>query len=100
MVEGTLNNLPGTDHSTPSTAAARATRQEKHTLRIAFIVGVSALLVGCTTVPIEQQRLVSKPSMLFSETRAFGEPTRMASQLEPGRVITGGAQASACTSCR
>ena len=55
---------------------------------------------GCATVGVEQQVLVSKPNMRFSEVRALNAPLRMATQLEPGRVITGGAQASVCTFCR
>jgi len=55
---------------------------------------------GCATVGVEKQRLVSKSNMRFSEVRAFGVATRIASQLEPGRVVTAGAQASVCTSCR
>jgi len=61
---------------------------------------VLLLLAGCSTVGIEQQRLLSKPNMQFNEVRAFADPTRIASQLEPGRVVTGGAQASVCASCR
>jgi hypothetical protein len=43
---------------------------------------------------------VSKPGMQFSEARAFNAPNRIGFQLEPGRVVSGGAQASVCTSCR
>ena len=68
--------------------------------RTVLVANTLLFMTGCATVGVEQQRLVSKPNMQFSEVRAFGDPTRIASQLEPGRVVTGGAQSSVCTSCR
>ena len=90
------------DNATPVGASARRTIRGPPRLvaRTVLIAAVTLSLTGCATVGIEHQRLVSKPNMQFSEVRAFGEPTRLASQLEPGRVVTGGAQASVCTSCR
>ena len=55
------------------------------------------LLAGCATPDL---RLVSKPAMQFSEMRSYATTCRMASQLEPGRLATGGAQASVCAFCR
>src|SRR3989442_11992527 len=69
-------------------------------LRFALLASAVLLLAGCRLVGVEQQRLVAKPNMQFGEVRAFSEPTRIASQLEPGRLVTGGAQASVCASCR
>jgi len=55
------------------------------------------LLAGCATPDL---RLVSKPAMQFGETRGYANSLRLASQHEPGRLATGGAQASVCTFCR
>ena len=55
------------------------------------------LLTGCAAPDL---RLVSKPGMQFDETRAYAGTYRMASQLEPGRLATGGAQATVCPFCR
>ena len=55
------------------------------------------LLAGCSTPDL---RLVSKPAMQFGDARAFAAISRTAAQLEPGRVVTGGAQASVCAYCR
>jgi hypothetical protein len=68
--------------------------------RVALAIGVTHLLAGCAPLPISQQRLLAKPGMQFSEVRAYNEASRAALQLEPGRVVTGGAQASVCTTCR
>ncbi|MGH2523902.1 MAG: hypothetical protein ACRDH2_15460 [Anaerolineales bacterium] len=43
---------------------------------------------------------MSKPNMQFGEARTFNAPIRISAQLEPGRVVSGGAQASVCTNCR
>jgi len=67
---------------------------------VILLLGASQLLTCCSSLIVEQQRLVSRPNMQFSEMRAFNDPTRISSQLEPGRVATGGAQASVCTTCR
>ena len=57
-------------------------------------------LCGCATPADQGAWLVSKPNMQFSEARVFNAPIRIGSQLEPGRVVSGGAQPSVCTSCR
>jgi len=61
---------------------------------------VAGWLCGCASATGQGPWLVSKPGMQFSETRAFNAPSRIGLQLEPGRVVSGGAQASVCTSCR
>ena len=66
------------------------------------LLGALAMLggAGCTHVGVEQQRLVSQPNMQFDGRTGFALPTRLASQFEPGRVVSGGAQASVCAACR
>jgi hypothetical protein len=80
----------------PSTAGS-ATRFDV-ACRMAWIawLGLSA---GCA-VPVHQQRLVSKPSMQFSDSPVFNYQSRLLSQIEPGAAASGGAQAAGCTSCR
>src|SRR5438552_18218962 len=56
--------------------------------RSVFVATVTLFFVVCATVGLEKQCLVSKSNMQLSEVRAFGAPTRIASQLEPGRVVT------------
>jgi len=68
--------------------------------RVALALSVMQLLGACAPLPISQQGLLAKPGMQFSDVRAYNEASRAASQLEPGRVVTGGAQASVCTTCR
>jgi hypothetical protein len=69
-------------------------------LLLAALAIVAGSLWGCATPTNQGPWLVSKPSMQFSEARAFNAPNRVGFQLEPGRVVSGGAQASVCTSCR
>ena len=64
-------------------------------------VGLLAWLgSGCSLVGPEQQRLVSKPSMQFSDEAAYSYTSRIMPQIQPGLANTGGAQASTCTLCR
>jgi hypothetical protein len=69
-------------------------------LFIGALALLSGSLCGCATPTDPRPWLVSKPNMQFSEARAFHGPIRIGLQLEPGRVVSGGAQASVCTSCR
>jgi hypothetical protein len=55
---------------------------------------------GCARVGVHQQRLVSKPNMVFSDSVVFGYSNRLMPQIEPGSAFSGGAQAGGCTSCR
>jgi hypothetical protein len=64
---------------------------------LASFSALMLLLTGCATPDL---RLVSRPAMQFSETRAYASTLRMASQHEPGRLATGGAQAAVCAFCR
>ena len=59
------------------------------------------VLAGCSAPAVRQQRLVSKPNMLFSDSAAFTyNSARLLPQLEPGAAASGGAQNAGCTSCR
>ncbi len=66
-----------------------------------LLVSLLALAtIGCTTVDITDQRLVSKPNMTFSETDVFDYSSGYHSTLEPGTAGSGGGQAGGCTSCQ
>ncbi len=69
-------------------------------LLFTVLMVVAGWFCGCATPTDQGTWLVSKPNMQFGEARAFNAPIRIGLQLEPGRVVTGGAQASVCTSCR
>jgi len=68
-------------------------------LRLLFVVAGAGLISGCAGVPVAQQRLVSRPGMLFSDSPVLADRGPLAAQLEPGRAA-GGAQAAGCTACR
>ena len=69
--------------------------------QISSAVCLGALLwSGCTTVGVHEQRLVSKPNMQFSRSTLYSYDARVLSQVQPGREVSGGAQASSCTLCR
>ena len=55
---------------------------------------------GCKAVPVMQQRLVSKPNMVFSDSPVFSYQSQVLTQIEPGSALSGGAQAAGCTACR
>ena len=57
------------------------------------------LLGGCAGVSAAQQRLVSRPGMVFSDAPHLTAPSALAAQIEPGRAA-GGGQAAGCTACR
>ncbi len=72
-------------------------------VRLIGIIGAIAwvsLVVGCSAVPLAQQRLVTKPEMGFDLTAHGHPPVNLMSQVEPGLAATAGAQAAGCTSCR
>ena len=73
--------------------------QRKYFLGFGLAVA-AALLPGCTTVPVHQQRLVSKPNMVFSDRGIFVYGPRLNAQLERGSADNGGAIAAGCTACR
>ena len=55
---------------------------------------------GCSAVPVHEQRLVSRPGMLFSRSALWSYDARTLSEIQPGRQASGGSQASTCTLCR
>ena len=70
---------------------------------LASLVGLTGLTLitsGCSVVSVSEQRLVSKPNMVFSESSVFDYSTGLHSRLEPGTAGAGGAQATGCTSCK
>lgn len=67
---------------------------------MALLAIAGLLSSGCRTVPVQEQRLVSKPNMVFEDYGAFIYESGIVSQTEPGTNVSGGAQAAGCTSCR
>lgn len=64
-------------------------------------LAVLALLAGCSTPAVRQQRLIAKPGMTFSDSVAFTyNSPRLLSQFATGFGGSGAAQNSGCTSCR
>lgn len=58
-------------------------------------------MTGCTALRPSEQRLVAKPSMIFSESATFAyNSSRLFPQMATGFASSGGAQNSGCTSCR
>jgi len=62
-------------------------------------MGVLAL-TGCSVVPLNQQRLLSKPNMTFSDSPVFTYQASVLAQVEPGTAVSGRAQAAGCTACQ
>ncbi|MDP7050387.1 MAG: hypothetical protein QF600_00530 [Verrucomicrobiota bacterium] len=68
-----------------------------------LLIGLLVCGVGCASVGhvnISEQRLVSKPNMLFSANGVFVYQNRLIAQIEPGSATSGGGQAAGCTSCK
>lgn len=64
-------------------------------------LAVLALLAGCSTPSVRQQRLIARPNMTFSDSVAFTyNSPRLLSQFATGFGGSGAAQNSGCTSCR
>jgi len=57
-------------------------------------------LSGCKVVPLQDQRLVSKHNMTFSDSPVFAYQSAVLTQIEPGTASSGGAQAAGCTACQ
>ncbi len=69
----------------------------------AFLAGAAVglqVLAGCASVGMEDQRLVAKPNMEFSRSAVYSYSSKIMPQIQPGLAVSGGAQASTCTSCR
>jgi len=68
---------------------------------LTVILSAVICLCGCNSVGPNQQRLVAKPNMTFSDSAVFNYNSgRLMPQLAPGLASSGGAQNSGCTSCR
>jgi hypothetical protein len=68
---------------------------------VAVMLSALTCLCGCSSVRPNQQRLVAKPNMTFSDSAVFTYNSgRLMPQLAPGLASSGGAQNSGCTSCR
>jgi len=63
------------------------------------LLAAALFSTGCTGVSAAQQRLVSRPGMIFSDAPHLSSRSTLAAQVEPGRAA-GGAQAAGCTACR
>ena len=64
-------------------------------------LAVLALLAGCSSPAVRQQRLIARPNMTFSDHVAFSyNSPRLLSQFATGFGGSGAAQNSGCTSCR
>lgn len=61
---------------------------------------VLILFSGCKAVPLQDQRLVSKHNMTFSDSPVFSYQSSVLTQIEPGTASSGGAQAAGCTACQ
>lgn len=79
--------------------AHRTTPPGFATWRLGLCLTVFPLLSGCSSVAPYEQRLVSKPNMLFSETGSFVYQTKLWAQTEPGSMFSGDARAVGCSAC-
>lgn len=69
------------------------------TLAVAFFTAFA--FAGCSSPAVRQQRLVSRPNMIFSDSPAFNyNSPRLLPQIAPGFASAGASQNSGCTSCR
>ena len=66
------------------------------------VMGAAVLaLAGCSSPAVRQQRLISRPNMLFSDSPAFTyNSPRLLPQIATGFAASGASQNSGCTSCR
>ena len=83
----------------PQTArAARAPKTMRNWLLLLGVLGLVAS--GCQGPPAHQQRLVSRPTMLFRTSGVFQNDFRLLSQVEPGSVGSAASALSGCSACR
>ena len=69
--------------------------------RLLVVSLAATVLDGCTALKPNEQRLVAKPNMTFSDSAAFSyNSSRLLPQLATGFAAAGGPQNSGCTSCR
>ena len=55
---------------------------------------------GCASVPVHEQRLVSKPNMLFSRSAVYSYTSKIMPQVQPGLPASGRSLNSTCTACQ
>jgi hypothetical protein len=84
-------------HRGEGRGAARA--QARARFRLAVLMCAAVALVGCARVAPEQQRLVSKPNMQFSDSHVFDYQTGLLTQIESGSASFTGGQSAGCGSC-
>ncbi len=72
----------------------------KGVIILALLLAFLSFSLGCSTVAIHEQRLVSKPNMQFSDSAVFDYFSKVLPLVEPGTASSGGAAAAGCTSCR
>ncbi len=105
MLDWNRNSVSVCPHSAVA-ARGRDGQFRAGTTRVALrqvalgLAAIVPLLASCSAVGPERQRLVAKPNMLFSDTVIFNYQDKLLPQTEPGSAVSGGAQASGCTSCR
>jgi hypothetical protein len=75
-------------------------RRDRRRAALALFGLLALTFTGCRAVSSTEQRMVSQPSMLFSERPAFVTSVSLLAQTEPGAAATGGGANSGCTSCR
>ena len=66
---------------------------------ISSLLGIAAL-TGCTSIGVEQQRLVSKPNMEFGRSAVSSYSSKIMPQVLPGLAGMPGGAATTCTACR
>jgi hypothetical protein len=72
----------------------------KHLKQICLVAVLALAGSGCAVVGPRQQRLVSKPDMVFSQLAFLSYQNPLLEQVEPGSAFCGGAQPGGCTSCK
>src|SRR5262249_32985169 len=77
-------------------------RAGANTAAARWLAGALALLLltGCASVSVNEQRLVSKPNMLFSKSAVYSYSSRILPQLRPRLSRSGEEQGSTCPLCR
>ena len=80
----------------------RREKLEQHTRPLFFKTALAAALClggGCQTVPVDEQRLVSKPCMQFSDSALLTPHPLLISLVETGRASSNGARPTGCSAC-
>lgn len=69
-------------------------------LRIVTLPAAAGLLASCETLPLSERHYISQPSMLFDGSGAARYDCNLLTQVETGRLSSGGAAGSGCSSCQ